>query len=117
MTRRRTVNNAEAGARRIFREYGFNVESVPFIRAQHEGEFMNVVVWPAKETAKVVEFFTRPENTTMEMTRIHVGHPGPDGNIAVRIYFRFDLPRTGERSQDEINAEWERIERALGGAR
>jgi hypothetical protein len=65
----------------MFREAGFDVESVPWIRGRHEGEFMAIKCWPSREVADVVEFFMKAPDSSVYISRVHVGretYPGSD---------------------------------------
>jgi hypothetical protein len=82
----------ERAARALFRQHGYAVEAVPPIR-RHDDEFMCLKDWHPDDVRKLIEFLIAPANTTVDITRIHVGHPegypgGPKHHV-VRIYLRF----------------------------
>jgi hypothetical protein len=88
-TRRQTATAAENGCRRHFREAGFRVEAVPFIRARDE-EFMAVLCFPATDVATTVQILTHPDQKVLEITRIHIGrvtYPGQSPEC--RVYVRW----------------------------
>ena len=79
----------ESRARSLLRNlYGYEVESVNWVRAQHEGEFM-CIVEPLGADEGAIRFLLGMEtgspdvSQTFEITRIHVG------THAVRIYLRW----------------------------
>jgi hypothetical protein len=82
----------ERAARALFRRHGYNVEAVPPIR-RHDGEFMCLKDWRPGDVGQIIGFLIAPENTSVEITRIHVGRPegyrdGPKHHV-VRIYLKF----------------------------
>jgi len=93
----RKPRTPEQAARRLFRQQDFHVEAVPWIRARNDA-FMAIVCRPATDTAGVVELLTRPENTTLAITHIHIGRPhpaypdGPPSAHTVRVYIAWDKP-------------------------
>ena len=95
MSRRRmTATPAENGARRLFREHGYRVEAVPFIRA-HGDEFMAVLCWPSTDVGDVIELLTRPEQKYLDVQRIHVGRPYAGQLPECRVYLKWALPEPG----------------------
>lgn len=98
----------EARARKLFREAGFDVESVSMIRGQHPGEFMAIKCWPSTDVATVVEWFLSPLNCTVHITRVHVGretYPG-SGKYHPRVFVAWDnIP--------EPRMSWEEIDKAV----
>ena len=80
----------EAQARALFRQYGFRVESVPFIRRQNDA-FMCLKFFPGDEAWMAVELLTRKGQDTLEITRIHAGRDNGmnRGNVEVRVYVAF----------------------------
>jgi hypothetical protein len=98
-------NSRNARARKLFREYGFDVESVSFIRGHFE-EFMAIKCWPSTDVAEVVEFFTRPsKHDPVIITRVHIGretYPG-SGKYHPRVYVAWNEVPKPPMSWDEIN--------------
>lgn len=96
-------------ARAMFREHGFDVEAVSWIRA-HEEEFMAIRCWPETEVARVVEFLTQPGNNAVHITRIHMGRQLPTANgpdrYHPRVYVAWD-------HNPEPRMTWEQIEAAV----
>lgn len=110
--RHQTTTPRERAARALLRRhFRCEVESVSMLRQRNDGEFAALVVWPPHEAAGIVAELLDPRNTTLEITRIHLGQHGRDA----RIYVRFDDPPRPARTQPEIDAEWDRIEAALAG--
>lgn len=89
-TRRHTATPAENGTRRLFREHGFQVEAVPFIRA-HDEEFMAIVCWPSTDVGEVVELLTRPEQKALTVQRIHIGRPYAGQPPVCRVYLKWTI--------------------------
>jgi hypothetical protein len=73
----------------MFRERGFDVEAVPFMRAR-DREFMAVKCWPAQDVAEVVEMLADPRNRVLEVQRIHIGRETYPGQPPMaRVYVRW----------------------------
>jgi hypothetical protein len=95
---RRAQSEREAGVRKLFRQFGFRVESVPWIRA-HNGEFMAIVIFPQTEVGQYIEFLSRPEQWPLEVEKVRTG------TSAARIFLRWStkeeldaMPPIGECS-------------------
>ena len=88
----------EEAVRRLFRQTGFRVESVSFIRARDE-EFMAIHCYPQQDVAEVVQLLTDPRSADLEITRIH------SGTSAARVYVRFtDSARLPALTWDQMDA-------------
>jgi hypothetical protein len=103
--RTRQPANRESKARALFRQAGFRVESVSFIRGAND-EFMSIVCFPGTDAWTAVRLLTDPGNDTLEITRIHTGRDNGmnRGNVEVRVYVRFISQPQPSMSYAEMEA-------------